>query len=322
MSKLSNASKIRATIYIVISLTFVILGGCQQGGGGRNIIPTPDKDGAPARLLSPEEAARIPDAVPKVELRTKAGNKSPYTVLGKTYRLLPDTDGYKARGFASWYGTKFHGQKTSNGEEYDLYQMTAAHKTLPIPCYVRVTNLENGRQVVVRVNDRGPFHEGRIIDLSYAAAAKLGFGGTARVEVEAIDPLTFNAKKSPPPITIPPAIPFPAQAKVDDLIAEAEQEVVETTATTQTVVQQSNTSAASTDSQKVYLQLGAFTNMNSAQALKLRASQLLKTNVVISTNPSNNANRVRVGPISADQIEVVEAAIRKAQLGDSIVVME
>lgn len=322
MSKLSNDSfHIKVGTYFIAALIFLILSGCQQGGGGRNIIPTPDKDGAPARLLSPEEAARIPDAVPKVELRTKAGNKSPYTVLGKTYRLLPDTNGYKARGLASWYGTKFHGQKTSNGEEYDLYQMTAAHKTLPIPCYVRVTNLDNGKQVIVRVNDRGPFHEGRIIDLSYAAAAKLGFGGTARVEVEAIDPLTFNASKKPAPITTPPAIPFPAQAKADDLIAEAQQEVVETNSSPQQSTQL-KIATNSADTQKVYLQLGAFTNMSSAQALKLRASQLLKTNVVITTNPSNNANRVRVGPISADQIEIVEAAIRKAQLGDSIVVME
>lgn len=320
MNKNSNVNmKIKYSIYVLCLITMFVLTGC-QGTKTKNIIPTSSKDGAPTRLLSPEEAARIPDAVPMVEVRTKAGNKSPYTVLGKTYRVLPDSTGYKERGDASWYGTKFHGQKTSNGEEYDLYQMTAAHKTLPIPCYVKVTNLDNGKQVVVRVNDRGPFHDGRIIDLSYAAAAKLGYGGTARVEVEAIDPLTFNAKKSPPPITTPPAIPFPAQVNADDLIAEAQNEVIERGVPEKTTTVQAN---AITDThQQVYLQLGAFSNMSSAQALKVRASALLKTNVVITTNPSNNANRVRVGPISADQIETFEAAIRNANLGESIVVME
>jgi rare lipoprotein A len=107
-------------------------------------------------------------------------------VNGVRYEILDDASSYKQRGIASWYGTKFHGHETSNGEIFDLYQATAAHKTLPIPCYARVTNLDNGRSVVVRVNDRGPFHDDRLIDLSYAAAVKLGYmeQGTARVEVE------------------------------------------------------------------------------------------------------------------------------------------
>lgn len=136
------------------------------------------------------DVSHIPDAVPKHEARTRAGNKNPYTVRGKTYYLIEDERNYKARGMASWYGNKFHGHKTSNGEVYDMYGMTAAHKTLPIPSYVRVTHLDNNRSVVVRVNDRGPFHEGRIIDLSYAAAKKLGITqqGTGRVEVEIIVP--------------------------------------------------------------------------------------------------------------------------------------
>lgn len=136
------------------------------------------------------DLSNIPDAVPRHEPRTLAGNKNPYTVLGKTYYLLEDESNYRERGYASWYGKKFHGHQTSNGEIYDMYGMTAAHKTLPIPSYVRVTNLDNNRQVVVRVNDRGPFHSGRIIDLSYAAAYRLGFAdrGTAPVEVEIIVP--------------------------------------------------------------------------------------------------------------------------------------
>ncbi len=143
-------------------------------------------DGAPLRHIEPED---VTDAVPRPDPILWAGNKSPYTVNGVTYQVISDHADYRARGIASWYGTKFHGHETSNGERYDLYQATAAHKTLPIPCYARVTNLDNGRSVVVRVNDRGPFHSDRLIDLSYAAAVKLGYMevGTARVEVEAID---------------------------------------------------------------------------------------------------------------------------------------
>lgn len=149
------------------------------------------RDGPPPREL---DASSIPDAVPRYEPVTKAGNKSPYVVLGKKYYVLPSSKNYRAKGKASWYGTKFHGRTTSNGEKYDMYSMTAAHKTLPIPCYVQVTNLDNGRRAIVRVNDRGPFHDNRIIDLSYAAAKKLGVyaAGTSNVEVVAIDPASFD----------------------------------------------------------------------------------------------------------------------------------
>lgn len=145
-----------------------------------------DKDFTPLQRLN---ASEIADAVPRKDPITKAGNKNPYTVRGKTYHILPTHKGYKAQGGASWYGMKFHGHKTSNGEIYSVYAMTAAHKTLPIPSYAKVTNLVNGKTAIVRVNDRGPFHPGRIIDLSYAAATKLGFvnQGSTQVEVEAID---------------------------------------------------------------------------------------------------------------------------------------
>ena len=146
------------------------------------------RDGAPDRIKI--DVRKIPDAVPKVEPLSEYGNPSSYEVLGKTYHPLKSSKGFVQHGIASWYGTKFDGQKTSSGEKYDMYAMTAAHKTLPLPCYVRVTNLDNHKQVVVKVNDRGPFHEGRIIDLSYAAAIKLGIDktGTANVEIVAIDP--------------------------------------------------------------------------------------------------------------------------------------
>lgn len=121
--------------------------------------------------------------------RNSRGNKSPYTVLGKTYNVLPDSLGYLEIGVASWYGRKFHGRLTSNGETFDMFGLTAAHRTLPIPTIVRVTNLDNGRKALVRINDRGPFHDNRLIDLSYEAAVKLGFAdqGTAPVVVEAVD---------------------------------------------------------------------------------------------------------------------------------------
>lgn len=146
-----------------------------------------DKDSGPTVEV---DMSHIPDAVPRREVRTRAGNKNPYTVLGKTYHLIADETSYRERGHASWYGNKFNGFHTSNGELYDMYAMTAAHKTLPIPSYVRVTNVSNGKSVVVRVNDRGPFHQGRIIDLSYAAAQRIGIhkAGTGLVDVEIVLP--------------------------------------------------------------------------------------------------------------------------------------
>ncbi|MFT5710559.1 MAG: rare lipoprotein A, partial [Halioglobus sp.] len=143
-------------------------------------------DSAP---LQPISASEVKDAVPRADPILAAGNKTPYTVRGVEYDILKDARNYREQGIASWYGAKFHGRKTSNGEIYDLYAASAAHKSLPIPSYALVTNLDNGRSVVVRVNDRGPFHADRIIDLSYGAAVKLGYmnKGTARVEVEILN---------------------------------------------------------------------------------------------------------------------------------------
>jgi rare lipoprotein A len=154
--------------------------------GLRDIIPTAEKDSGPK--VAPD-LSHVQDAVPRHEVRTRAGNKSPYKVKGVVYYLMDDPSGYKQNGIASWYGKKFHGEFTSNGEVYDMYGMTAAHKTLPIPSYVRVTNTLNNKSVIVRVNDRGPFEKGRIIDLSYAAAHRLDYtnAGTAPVIVEYIE---------------------------------------------------------------------------------------------------------------------------------------
>lgn len=162
-----------------------LLGGCATMG---YIPEKPEaRDGAPAKV--PYDLRSLPDPVPTPEPPSRYGNPPTYKVLGKTYATLKSSAGYRAEGLASWYGRKFHGQRTSSGEPYDMFQLTAAHRTLPIPTYVRVTNLENGRQTLVRVNDRGPFHDDRILDLSYAAAVKLGFAekGTARIRIEALD---------------------------------------------------------------------------------------------------------------------------------------
>ena len=149
---------------------------------------TSKRDGPPLKYV---DVSTIPDAVPRYEPLSSFANPASYNVFGKDYKVMKTASGYKAKGLASWYGRKFQDRPTSSGEPYDMFAMTAAHKRLPIPTYVRVTNLSNSKQIIVRVNDRGPFYEDRIIDLSYAAAKKLGItkAGTALVEIEAIDVL-------------------------------------------------------------------------------------------------------------------------------------
>jgi rare lipoprotein A len=181
-------------------------------------------------LYKPGVKDTTPDYVPDVdsipepevtnEPRSQVGNRPSYAVLGKTYKVMDNPKGYVERGTASYYGQKFHGRRTSNLEVYDMYAFTAAHKTLPLPSFARVTNLDNGKSVVVRVNDRGPFHEGRVIDLSYAAAVKLGITqrGTGKVEVRALTP-----GEEAPTYASAPAAPPPAPAKppsaMDRLVA-------------------------------------------------------------------------------------------------------
>ena len=159
------------------------------------------RDGGPD--VTAVDVGKLVEPIPRVEPRARYGNKSPYSVLGKTYTVMPDAHGYVERGIASWYGNKFHGYMTSSLEPYDMYQFSAAHKTLPLPSYVRVTNLENGKSVVVRVNDRGPFHENRLIDLSYAAAVRIGVWpkGTGMVEVRLLD----GSRPEPTPSRAVPA---------------------------------------------------------------------------------------------------------------------
>jgi rare lipoprotein A len=165
---------------LTISTLLAVLVGCSTSGGRYSL----KDDKAPERPL---DIAHIEDATPKYEKYSLGGNKD-YTLRGQRYAIIHDPTNFTQQGEASWYGSKFHGHLTSNGETYDMYSMSAAHKTLPIPSYVKVTNLDNNKTAIVRVNDRGPFHEGRIIDLSYAAATKLDVikTGTANVKIEHI----------------------------------------------------------------------------------------------------------------------------------------
>ncbi|HEY5680282.1 MAG TPA: septal ring lytic transglycosylase RlpA family protein [Pseudomonadales bacterium] len=153
---------------------------------GPGVRPPERSDGPPAH--TPVDLAKLPDPIPREEPKSARGNPPSYTVMGRTYRVMDSAAGYESTGIASWYGRKFHGRATSSGETFDMFELTAAHTSLPIPTYARVTNLHNGRSTIVRINDRGPFHADRLIDLSYAAAVKLGFAtrGTARVRVEAL----------------------------------------------------------------------------------------------------------------------------------------
>lgn len=215
---------------LVIAITLTACGGSKNSrpssrGGGSVSSPRGGYDdirkGQSSRYRSRSDSvptnipdvSKLPEPVPKVEPRSLYGNKSPYSVLGQTYRVLPSPHGYVERGIASFYGNKFHGYKTSSLEDYDMYQFSAAHKTLPLPSYARVTNLENGKSVIVRINDRGPFHENRIIDLSFAAAVKIGVWpkGTGLVEVRAIDPGDPGSERSAPYVNTAPK-PAPVTA--------------------------------------------------------------------------------------------------------------
>ncbi|MCP4126147.1 MAG: septal ring lytic transglycosylase RlpA family protein [Gammaproteobacteria bacterium] len=230
-------------------------------------------DGAPAGGV---DISKIRNAVPRAEPRSRSGNPRSYTVLGRTYRVMQDSRGFSEQGVASWYGTKFHGQRTSSGETYDMYAMTAAHKSLPLPTYVQVTNLRNGREIIVKVNDRGPFHDNRVIDLSYAAATKLGIAasGTGLVEVRALDPSRGQSRPTRNNLALP------------DRDAD------------------------------IYLQVGAFTDQSNAERLSRRLQDSMSKPVRIQTAVGYDQTmyRVQVGPMQ--NVEQADAAsMRLAQLG-------
>jgi len=264
------------TSYLTIRTTLIILltsliSGC--GSWPSIFEKSRAGDGAPAGGIN---VSNIRDAIPRAEPRSRSGNPRKYTVLGRTYRVMQDSRGFSEQGVASWYGTKFHGRRTSSGETYDMYAMTAAHKSLPLPTYVQVTNMQNGRQVIVKVNDRGPFHDNRIIDLSYAAATKLGItgGGTGLVEIHALDP----TRGQPRPVRNNLALP----GRDADL----------------------------------YLQVGAFTDQNNAERLSQRLQNDMNRPVRIQTAVGYDQTlyRVQVGPMkNVEQADTT--SMHLAQLG-------
>lgn len=261
------------------------LAGCgtMRGGGYYQ------NDGPPKR--SKVDLSTITDPVPRPEPRSDSGN-DPYIVFGKTYYPLREAKDYRERGIASWYGKKFHGNRTSSGEPYDMYAMTAAHRTLPLPSYVRVRNLANGHAVIVRVNDRGPFLHNRLIDLSYAAALKLGIvsTGTGVVEVEALAVET-NA-----------AIPIGTKEIDSDL-----------------------RSSNPAKFPRLYMQVGAFRNWQNAATLRSRLSEARFGSVFIQSEVREDVRfyRVRVGPIAsvADSDALIERALQYG-LTDAHIVVE
>jgi len=205
--------------------------------------------------------SKIPEPVPTPEPRSRYGNKSPYTVNGQTYRVLPSAAGYSERGIASYYGSKFNGYKTSDFETYDMYKFSAASKVLPLPSFARVTNLENGKSVVVRVNDRGPFMPNRVIDLSLAAAVRIGIWpkGTGLVEVQGIDPVHPNAEPAPVTAVTPRTGRQPL----------------------------------------LYVQVGAFADAANADRLaaRLRGLELGPVRVIAGSANGRTLQRVQIGPL-------------------------
>jgi peptidoglycan lytic transglycosylase len=240
-------------------------GGSRGGGVAETSRPQAERyrdehDGGPAQPAI--DVATLIEPTPKAEPRARYGNNSNYSVLGKDYRVLNDSRGYVERGIASWYGNKFHGYMTSSLEPYDMYQFSAAHKTLPLPTYARVTNLDNGKSVVVRINDRGPFHDNRLIDLSYAAAVRIGIWpkGTGVVEVRAIDPAKPEATPAPLPKTV----------------------------------------TAEAASARIYLQLGAYGDRANADrvASAARKGGIDQVDVAAADVNGRTVHRVRVGPLA------------------------
>jgi rare lipoprotein A len=288
--------------------TITAMAGCASNA------PSPTRStGAPP--LRPE---LIPDAIPRAEPRADYGNGPVYEVFGERYRVLDTSYGYVERGVASWYGRKFHGRLTSSREPYDMYLMTAAHKSLPLPTYVEVRNLANDRRIVVRVNDRGPFVKNRIIDLSYSAAHKLGMveAGTAMVEVRAI---SFD--KPPPALDVvadePAGEPETAAAPISAAVPA--QEIAEPPAPP------SAPAEASEPARKIYVQVGAFGERGNAE----RRHRLLSDNGISPAFVHREADRdpalyrVRVGPLNGvDQYDRVVDELSRLGIDNSHLVTE
>jgi rare lipoprotein A len=277
----------------------------------------PPRPGTPSPAATPEPETPPPaqsaqDVVPRIEPRSRNGNPPFYDVLGKRYFVLSSSVGYVERGVASWYGPGFHKVRTSIGETYDMYGMSAAHKTLPLPAYVRVTNLQNGRSIVVRVNDRGPFVGNRIIDLSYTAASKLDMlrNGTAMVEVRSLD----AAPAPEAPITAADSAPAAAPLTASPLEATSPAApLAGSTAAGSTVVQVAVPAA-------LFIQAGAFSDPKNAERLveKLRGGGYGKIFVRDNEIAGRRMYRVRIGPVpNVAEYDRIVAALARVGVHDA-----
>ena len=292
--------------------------------------PRPETPGAtpvvPPPVERPPPPDSVPDMVPRIEPRSRNGNPPFYDVMGKRYFVLSSSLGYVERGVASWYGPGFHKVRTSTGEPYDMYAMTAAHKTLPLPAYVRVTNLQNGRSIVVRVNDRGPFVGNRIIDLSYTAASKLDMlrNGTAMVEVRSIEPGSVGAPLTAA-LAAPPAAPVAAPLTATPLTA------ADATPPGPVPVESAPPPEAAADSsaggvssvavpRALFIQAGAFSDPKNAERLmeKLRGGGYGKVFVRDNEIAGRRMYRVRIGPVpSVAEFDRIVAALERVGVNDA-----
>lgn len=266
------------------------------------------------------DISSIPDAVPKWE-PVDPSRSRPYTALGRKYYPLTDARNYRQRGVASWYGRQFHGRRTALGEKYDMYAMTAAHTTLPLPSYVQVRNLANNKTVVVRVNDRGPFLHNRLIDLSYAAAYKLDMlkTGTANVEVVAITP-----GSRPAPVTAGVEIK-PVAAAANEPISGEPLPAAETTAVTMPASISPPAVATTSTRTEIYLQVGAFGAMENAENLRSRLEQADFKPVLIMPlqKTAQKLFRVRIGPLdTAADGEILARRLAKFGIAGSRIVFD
>jgi rare lipoprotein A len=298
--------------------------------GGKNdadpITESDDGDGPPELDI---DVTHIPNATPKVEPLSRFGNPTKYEVFGKNYRTMPHSRGYAVEGTASWYGRKFHGQRTSSGEPYDMYGMTAAHRSLPLPTYAKIENLRNGKEVIVKINDRGPFVKDRLIDLSYAAAKKLGIHatGTGKVRITAIDPVAWH-KQQKEHTRLAQAgkkkVNKAKSASKDTQLAQANKtgttskkaqpatkgtQLAKTdkTTTTKVAAKPANKTQVAKANKQIYIQLGAFSKKANAEQLAEKASTLtqalsnVNAQVLTGKLANKDSYKVRVGPLKSEQ---------------------
>jgi rare lipoprotein A len=275
----------------------------------------------------------VPDATPRAEPRSRHGNPPFYTVFGKRYYVLSSSAAYVERGVASWYGPGFHKVQTSTGEQYDMYGMTAAHKTLPLPAYVSVTNLQNGRSVVVRVNDRGPFVGNRIIDLSYTAASRLDMlrNGTAMVEVRALDSPATAPNPGTTLLSAAQASPSSGQAGAAASAGTASSGTASTGTASAGVTTsgagtvQPGTAPVSAVRTVLFVQAGAFADPANAERLasKLRGGGYGKIFVRDDLIAGRKMYRVRIGPVpDVPEFDRIVAALERAGVHDAHLAMD